>query len=531
MKNSTWILLRTQLLELSGFNDLKYEKDKKKRNRVAVFITVMAVVYVIFIGYAFGIGYGLGRIGLAKNIPGLAFTLTSMVILLFTMFKAGGMLFACRDFDMVMSLPVRTETVITSRFLLMYGMNTMFSILVMVPMGISYGIWVHPRIQFYIIWLVAILAAPLIPMTIASFIGALITAISSKFRHTNAISTVLAFVVTIALIMGCMSAGTINAGQMSIKQLAHLGTMFSQKMNQLYPLAGIMEKAALQYNFAALLIFLVISAACYGLFIEIVSIKYKTINTALTTHRTNANYKLHGIKSSSPFTALYRKELKRFFSSTSYVLNMGMGAVLALVASIALLVLGIDKMAQITKIPGIKSTITGFASFAISAMLASTCTSCISLSLEGKNLWILQSSPVDTATIYRSKMAVNISILLPSALLSSLLMSIALRADFMSALWMFVTPLAYAAFTSVWGMFVNLKMPNFSWEVEITVIKQSMASMLGILGGMFFGIIPIVILVAFHGMSRNLITGAITIIVICITALLYKKVCKAGLPD
>lgn len=531
MKNSTWILLRTQLLELSGLNDLKYEKDKKKRNRVAVFITVMAVVYVIFIGYASGIGYGLGKIGLAKNIPGFAFTLTSMVILLFTMLKAGGMLFACRDFDMTMALPVRTETVITSRFLLMYGMNILFSIIVMVPMGISYGIWVHPRIQFYIIWLIAILAAPLIPMTIASFIGAGITAISSKFKHTNAVSTVLAFVVTIALLMVCMSAGTMNVGQMSIKQLAHLGTIFSQKMNQLYPLAGIMEKAVLQYNIAALMIFLVISAACYGLFIEIVSIKYKAINTALTTHRTNANYKLHGIKSASPFAALYRKEFKRFFSSTNYVLNMGMGAVLVLVASIAFLVLGVDKVAQITKIPGIKSTITGFAPFAISAMLASTCTTCISLSLEGKNLWILQSSPIEAATIYKSKMAVNISILLPVVVLSSLLMSIALKVDFISAVWMFITPLAYAAFTSVWGMFVNLKMPNFSWESEITVIKQSMASMLGILGGLIFGMIPIGILVIFHNISRDLITGVITLIVICITALLYKKVCRTKMPE
>lgn len=531
MKNNTWTLIKTQLMDQFGFNELRYEKNKKKRNRVLIFITTMIILYFVFAGYSFAIGYGLGRIGLAGIIPGLAFTMTSLLVLLFTVFKASGLLFASKDFDMVMSLPVSSTAVINSKFFVMYGMNILFSLIVMLPMGIAYGMFAHPQLLFYIIWFFIILVTPLLPMAIAILLSFIISAVSSRFRHTNAISIVLSFILMVALLGVCMSTGTINVGQMSIKQLAYLGKMFSQKMNQLYPLTGIIEKAASRYNIAALLVFIVISLACYLLFIEIVSIKYKAINTALTTHRTNSDYRLHDLKAATPFEALYRKELKRFFSSTIYVVNIGMGAVLSLAASIAFCVLGADKIAQMTKIPGIKSTITNFMPFVISAMLASVCTTCVSLSLEGKNLWILKSSPVDTATIYRSKMAVNISIILPSALLSSLLINLSLKADLISAVWIFVTPLAYAGFTSVWGMFVNLKMPNFSWESEVTVIKQSMASMLGIIGGLIFGIIPVGILMLLHGVNKNLLTGAITLVVISITVLLYKTVCMTKLPD
>lgn len=213
------------------------------------------------------------------------------------------------------------------------------------------------------------------------------------------------------------------------------------------------------------------------------------------------------------------------------MLNVGVGAVLLLVGSIACFVLGIDKMQQLMGMESIKSMIINFAPFVISGMLAMTCTTAASLSLEGKNLWILQSAPVDAATIYRSKMAVNISILLPVSILSSIFMSLCLKADIMSTLWMFVTPLAYVGFTSVWGIFINIKMPNFTWESEVTVIKQSMASMLGMMGGMLFGIMPIGILFFLSNVDKNLLTVVITLVVIGSTMLLYRKVCGTKLPS
>ncbi|MBU3160406.1 hypothetical protein KPL37_11680 [Clostridium frigoris] len=530
MKNSTLILLKAQFLNQSGVNTFRYENDKNKKNKMVIFAFAMTITVIMMVVYCFMMAYGLGSIGLSGIIPGYAFTITSLIVMLFTIFKASGTLFAFKDYDMLMSLPVKTTTVITSRFLLMYEMNVLFCILVMLPMGTAYGMFAHPQILFYVLWVISIFVTPLVPMTIAAALGAIISAISSKFKHTNMINIILSFVVTIGFMGASMSAGTMSGGQINIKQLASLGTMLTHKMNQIYPLVSIFEKGVCQYNIIAFISFLVISVIWYFVFVKVVSIKYKAINTGLTSHQTKSNYKLKSSKVTSTFRALHRKEIKRFFSSYLYVLNVGMGAVLLLALSITCFIFGIDKLQRLMGIPNIKGIMTNFAPFVMSGMLAMTCTTSVSLSLEGKNLWILLSAPIEAATIYRSKMAVNITLLLPVSLLSSILMKLCLKPSIMSTVWMFITPLAYVGLTSVWGIYINLKFPNFEWESEVTVIKQSIASLFGILGGMLFGFIPMVILLILPGIDRNLIMGVITLLVIGITSILYIKVCGTKLP-
>lgn len=530
MKNKTWILLKAQFLSQSGVNSFLHEKDQKKKNRSVAFAASMVILAFVMVFYSFGIGYGLGSIGLASVIPGCAFTLTSLLVLFFTLFKAGGTLFAFRDYDALMALPVKTSSVISSRFFLMYGWNALFSLGVMLPMGISYCYFVKPQALFYVMWGIAIFAAPLVPMTVATVISAIISAVASRFKHTNVVSILLSFILLIGFLGASMSTGTLNSTQISVKQLAQLGDMISQKMNQSYPLTGLFEKAIHQNDILSFLAFLTISVVWYWLFVKLVSIPYKAINTGLTTHQSKSNYKLQGVQTASPFQALYRKELKRFFSSNLYVLNMGCGAVLMLAASIACLVLGIDQMTQMFQIPNIQPMIVRVVPFVLCGMLGMTCTSCVSLSLEGKNLWILQTLPVKAATVYKSKMAVNATVLLPCVLLSSLFMSICLKADVLQTLWLFVTPLVFTGFTCAWGIFINLKIPNFTWEAEVTVIKQSMAAMVGLLGTMIIGLLPIAVLLVFSNVNANLLTGIITLLFAVGTVLLYQKVCASKLP-
>ena len=51
-----------------------------------------------------------------------------------------------------------------------------------------------------------------------------------------------------------------------------------------------------------------------------------------------SNYEINSMKKESVLVALYKKELTRFFSSTVYVINSGMGVVMALAFSLAIVV-------------------------------------------------------------------------------------------------------------------------------------------------------------------------------------------------
>ena len=58
------------------------------------------------------------------------------------------------------------------------------------------------------------------------------------------------------------------------------------------------------------------------------------------------NYKLQKSFSKSPLVALYKKELKRYFSSYNYVLKTGFGAIMLTIGIVSLLFLGNEKPLQ-----------------------------------------------------------------------------------------------------------------------------------------------------------------------------------------
>ena len=67
----------------------------------------------------------------------------------------------------------------------------------------------------------------------------------------------------------------------------------------------------------------------------------------------SSNYKVGQLKKSSVLTALAYKEAKRFTSSSVYMINMGMGLILALIASVASAFLGVDKL--ISNVDGVNA--------------------------------------------------------------------------------------------------------------------------------------------------------------------------------
>ena len=91
------------------------------------------------------------------------------------------------------------------------------------------------------------------------------------------------------------------------------------------------------------------------------------------------------------------------------------------------------------------------APFAIAAAISMTCTTCVSLSLEGKNVWIIKSLPIAPKMIYDSKILMNLSLSIPASLISAVLLIIGLKLDVWSSLFIVITPITYSLFSAVWG--------------------------------------------------------------------------------
>lgn len=455
-------------------------KQKKKAKvlyaGVAFFTLLMSAISFF---YSFMIGFGLRMFDSIHILPALMMSVTSIIVLLPTTFKIKGTIFGFRDYDMVMSLPVSTGGIVASRLIILYLIDFLFVIIIMVPMTIAYGILARPEVTFYVFNIILILLLPLVPIVVASFLGTAIAYVASKFRHSNLLNIVFSLGLVIAII--CLSFTMSSSGQ----ELANMSKALTDKLNSLYPLAGMYTKAVTDYDFTAFLSFVVISIGAFLLYTILVGKVFKKMNALMMTGSYRSNYKMGELQQSSPLKALYIKEIKRFFSSTNYVLNTGIGVVLLTIGAVALLFVDLDK---VLGDPQASSMLKNSGPLFITFCVMMTCTTMASISLEGKSLWIIKSLPLSPRIIFKSKLAVNLTIAAP-AILDTILIGIALKAGYLQTALMLLITIVCALFIALYGLLMNLLLPNFNWTSDVVVVKQSAASLISVFSG--FGVIGI----------------------------------------
>lgn len=493
-----WLLVMNRLTDQLGINVFRYEKDKRKRTNKIITAAVILVCLVMAVGYCGAMAYGYVSVGLSQLIPGIALVISSLMTLFFTMFKAHGELFGFKDYDMVMSLPIPVRTIINSRFLNLYLWNTFFSLIIMVPMGVVYIIYVKSSFGIYLVWLAGLFLACLIPTTIAAVLGAVITAISSKFRYASTMATILTIVFVIAMmvlpfaITGNSGPGQLfdsETGDFNEEAFSALAPIISDAIYRIYPPAKLFSETITDGKLFSFVLFAGISIGWYALFVLVLSAKYRQINTALTSRSVKSDFKLETLQQGSMRFALYKKTILRILKSTICATNLLVGCVLAVLMSAALLIVGPEKVLQSFDIPNIMSNATNISCYIIAAMVAMTNTAAVSLALEGKNIWLIKSLPIPPKTLYDSYLLTNLTFTVPTSVICSLLFNISLKTGFAGTVLMFLTPLSFSLFTATAGIFIGNRMAYYDWEDVTHLVKGSMMSVTGLLGGMLLVVI------------------------------------------
>ena len=522
-KNMSWLLVKNRLIAQLGINVFRYEKDTHKRNSKIATTAAIIFCLIVLAGYSSAMAYGYAYLGLTELIPGIALVISSLFTLFFTMFKANGELFGFKDYDMVMSLPVPIRTIINSRFINMYIWNTFIAFLVMLPMGTVYAWFAKPVLGFYPMWLVGIFLACLIPTTIAAIFGAAITAISSKFRYASAVATILSIIFVILIMVLPMAATSSDnslgglfdskTGNADKEAFSAIVPVISDTMNKVYPPAKLFTEAAVNGNIGSFLLFAGISIGWYALFVLLLSVKYRQINTALTSRISRADYKLETLYQGSMLSTLYKKTILRILKSTICATNLLIGCLLAVLLSVGMLVAGPEKMMQSLDMSEYMDIVKSAACYVISAMICMTNTSAVSLALEGKNIWLIKSLPIPPKVLYDSYLLTNLTFTVPTSIVCSVLFSISLKTGFIGTVLMILTTLVFSVFTAVAGIFIGNRMAYYDWQDEVQLVKQSMLSMLGLLGGIAnSGFLPI---------GANMITFIFDILLLVLAAVIY----------
>lgn len=517
-------LLKIQLYNLFGLNRLVHSHDKQEKQRFAIVTLLSLVAISILVVYITKFSNGMAKAGLGKALPTLMVVICSLTTLTLTFIKSTGVLIGLKDYDMVMSMPVNVIYTVTSRITTLYLINLIIGFIAWLPSSIVYIIYEQPTFNSYIFLLGALLFTPIIPMIVSLALGVLIVTVSSRSKHTNIFSLVLSTVAVLLVIFA-----STKTQSMDITQITNLGVAMAETVNKFYPPAILFTNALLQNDWISFIMFVLVSLLLGMIFIVIVSYFYKSLNTAVFSHYARKNYRISELKTASPFIALYKKELRRLSSCTIYALNSCIGIVLLLVVAIMAVFFMPYTLKSQLEIMGMTNIIQNIMPVILAIFVSMTSTTAPSLSLEGKNRWIMCSVPMQATTIYNSKIAVNLTIILPILYVSAFLLQIAFPCSTVQIILMFVIPTVYAFFISILGIYLNIKFPKYDWTSEYYAVKGGAISVLATIGiGMASSLIPLYLSIMFSQYRLAIMVGFTGMILIS-TLVVYYKVCKTKL--
>ena len=511
-----WILIRAQLINFFPINEIREPRNKKQSSVVIASFGIITLA-IFFCVYNIMTAKTLVQVGQQELIPAYMVAVSSFSILFLTIFYSNGILFGSRDIETLLSLPLKSSDIISSKFMFMYLLNFLIGFMFMLPGGIVWVLNGSLNVLQIILYFTSMIFVPLIPMCIAACMGMIVVAVSSYFNRKNVIALIFSFVMI--GIIGYIAVSAMKSGNEDSIEI-----MLSKQITALYPISGLFVQHTNFPMYIGMGLFIAFSTAVFYIFVKIVAMKYGLLNTlAKTTSRYSDNKTSYNRK--TIFLALYKNEMGRFLSSYMAVLNAGLGVILLCVFSIFLLFNSVEQIGESSGIENINEYLSNFAPLFIASMLLLSCPAASAISLEGKNIWILQSSPVKVKMILNSKIAVNLTLHLIGYMISMFAFTLKLDMNFIQVINLIIVPICYSIFITVIGISLNKKYPNYEWESEMMVVKQSMPVIVSGLVGIIALITPI-LLNWFLNLSIIPVLEIMSITLLVISSEVYRKVSK-----
>lgn len=534
------ILLKNSIMNNWGINKFLKEESKSERiKNISIFLAILLGIFsvgMLIVMYSLAIANQLGQYGYLNLILISAMILSTMFSFFTSVYKAQGVLFSSRDFEALMSLPIKPSIILASKMIELLLLNYLFVALVTIPPSIVYFMKADTSIVFFLYLLIGIVFIPLLPIVMAAIIAFAISYISSRMKHKALILNMGTLIVVIIIVIGSFKIDKI------INMVIANSASIIEGIKTIYPPSYYFTDALASLSLLSMVKLILWSMIPFILFLIVFGRSFKSINLRLGETFKKSNYKLTTLKSNTLRGALIKKEFKRYFSSSIYVTNTIIGVVLVTVAAVACLIMGgdfvLDQMAQSsdTDIQAIAPLLKQVMQFApliiISFGVGLTCTTGSAISIEGKNLWILKSSPLEVKDIFISKIAVNIILLVPAIIFDTIMLAIAFDLTLINFMWTILIPTLLAILVSVGGLLINLYFPKLDWTSEVQVVKQSLSSMISILMG---GVLVAVTIFVTIGINKvfaitniNLYLGAIALLLFLLILLVYTLLKTKG---
>lgn len=524
--NNVKLLLKANITNSLGFNRFLKENSKSEKTKMILIGVAILWAIVVVLGSAFAYFYMISDVLIQLNALPLLLVISfiniSLVSLFMSIYKASGYLFSFKDYDLLMSLPVKTSEVLVSKLLQLYNANFLASIIIGLPSLIVYGIKSSSEVIYYIIAFIAMFFISFVPMIIGAALSFVLGKVSTRFKSTNLVMIIGTFALIILLMVGSNLMSNISP-----EFIQDITGLFDAISRAYFPIT-LYVNALVNLDVLSLIGFILISMIPFTLFVSIFAKGFKSINSKMKESYKSSSYKMSSLEVSSPLKALYRKEISFYFSSYIYVVNTAVGVVIMTIFSVGIAIFGGEKVAEVLSMPMLSHLFVPTTIAIMSICICLTCTTASSISLEGNNLWIIKSLPIKPVEVMKGKILVNLTVIIPALLINTLILGVSLKITPVSYLLLLGITTLYAFLISLVGIIVNLYLPMLEWKSHMAVVKQSASVMISMLVGVILVAIPILIFIYVKPEDFNLFSAFVVLGLLIANILLWATIKTKG---
>lgn len=483
------VLVKKQMTEIfrSYFYDAKKNQKRSKGATIGFILMYVAIMVVVLGGIFAFLSVQLCGPMAEAGMAWMYFALMGLFAIMLgafgSVFNTFSGLYLSKDNDMLLSMPIPVKYIMASRLLSVYLMGLMYSGVVIIPAVIVY--WLTVPISFAAvvgsILLIAIISV--IVLVISCALGWVVAKISLKLKNKSFITAIAA--VGFMALYYFINFKIQELMRIFLENITSIGEKVMDSAHVLYFFGSVGVGRWLSIIGCTAAVALLFALTWYILSRSFIKI---ATSSGMTSR---VKYKYTASVQSSVSKAMLKKELKRFTSSPSYMLNCGFGVIFLIVIGIMLLVKGgsIAELVQ-TVFGSVAELVPVFVGAIMCMIIGMNAIAVPSVSLEGRTMWLSHVLPVMPMQVINAKVLVSVLVNGVPALFCSACMMIVFRQTILQAAAAAVAVLSFTVVSALLGMLIGLKMPNLNWTSEIVAVKQNT----GILFAMLFSSVYAILL-------------------------------------
>lgn len=506
--NQFKLLVKNQFDILIG--TITGKKARKKTIPAALLLILMGLGFAALSTFqSYSIFLGMSELGINKIALFNGVLIAFIIILLSAVMRITGSQ-TFNDASLLLSMPIKKSTIVLAKTVSKYLFDFFMVFVFLMPYVVFFVLF--EKVSFALL-LSGFLLAMLLPLFSVGFsylLDFVMIKVFQKSKHANLLKTLTSlvfFLFTMALLMFSMpSYGLLNPQEVD------------KFVSQFVPINVFLDMIV-SFNFQAVVITLAITLLPFLLGLILFAKNFNKPSVVFQGKKT-----MQWENKTSTLLSLTNKELKTYFTTPIYLLNTIVGPIFVIGLTVFLALQG--KAGLDSVIPGLDTQLISAAlTIMICFCVALTMVSASAISLEGKQIWILKSLPINPKIVLFSKTIPNLLLTLPVTLIGSIVLSFVFELSLLQSLFLILVPLLVGLLVSFGGLIINLHYPKLDWQTETEVVKQGMSTMLTLLFGFILVFLPIGMFLLTQNLIVSMVFGLLffTLLSVLLTIYLFVK--------